>query len=268
SSQRIKALNALLKMGVNHMSSLCHLYEECQRLFDNQAQYSQLEEYQNSVPTRGLPIASQVIFPQIDSILIKLVTPHILSIQRQQMNKSLLYHAARLEVPVSEFNNNELESDILDSNFTEDLNNYPRIPLSTIATNETPLTEEMYNQFNLEYLKQMRSNNMTNSEMSYNISKKTRYSTGFGVLKKALKLAISLNCDELLSILHRFIEDKQKLSTNYSTIDNDNNKDHTNTNQNSDNSDDPIQVTDPLVVRKRGRSFNRLKSSTECDNIV
>ncbi|RIB21652.1 hypothetical protein C2G38_2034221 [Gigaspora rosea] len=132
SSQRIKALNALLKMGVNHMSSLCHLYEECQRLFDNQAQYSQLEEYQNSVPTRGLPIASQVIFPQIDSILIKLVTPHILSIQRQQMNKSLLYHAARLEVPVSEFNNNELESDILDSNFTEDLNNYPRIPLSSL----------------------------------------------------------------------------------------------------------------------------------------
>ncbi|RIB12639.1 hypothetical protein C2G38_2200095 [Gigaspora rosea] len=100
----------------------------------------------------------------------------------------------------------------------------------------------MYNQFNLEYLKQMRSNNMTNSEISYNISKKTKYSTGFGVLKKALNLAISLNYDnELLSILHRFIGDKQKLSTNYSTIDNDNNKDHTNTNQNSDNSDDPIQ---------------------------
>ncbi|RIB04105.1 hypothetical protein C2G38_2048725 [Gigaspora rosea] len=105
--------------------------------------------------------------------------------------------------------------------------------------------------------------------MSYNISKKTRYSTGFGVLKKALNLAISLNCDdELLSILYRFIGNKQKLSTNYSTIDNDNNKDHTNTNQNSDNFDDPIQVTDPLVVRKRGRPSNRLKSSTECDNIV
>ncbi|RIB04106.1 hypothetical protein C2G38_1988879, partial [Gigaspora rosea] len=108
SNQKIEALNALLKIGVNHMSSLCHLHEECQRLFDNQAQYSQLEEYQNSVLTRGLPIASQVIFPQIDSILIKFVTPHILSIQRQQMNESLLYHAARLEVPVSEFNNNEV----------------------------------------------------------------------------------------------------------------------------------------------------------------
>ncbi|CAG8852871.1 24258_t:CDS:2, partial [Gigaspora margarita] len=133
SSQRIEALNALLKMGVDHMSSLCHLHEECQRLFDNQAQYSQLEEYQNSVPTRGLLIASQVIFPQIDSILIKFVTSHILSIQRQQMNELLLYRVARLEV--SEFNNNELESDIPDSNFTEDLNDYPRIPLSSLLEN-------------------------------------------------------------------------------------------------------------------------------------
>ncbi|CAG8830461.1 25184_t:CDS:1, partial [Gigaspora margarita] len=135
-----------------------------------------------------------------------------------------------------------------------------------IATNVMPLPEEIHNQFNLEYLKQMRSNNMMSSEMSYNISKKTRYSTGFGVLKKALNLAISLNCDdELLGILHRFIGDKQKLSTNYSTIDNDNNKDHTNTNQNSDNSDIPIQVTDPP---KRGRPSNWLTSSTECDNTV
>ena len=82
---------------------------------------------------------------------------------------------------------------------------------------------------------------MISSEMLYNISKKTRYSTGFEVLKKALNLSISLNCDdELLGILYRFIGDKPKLSTNYSTIDNDNNKDHTNTNQNSDNSDIPI----------------------------
>ncbi|CAG8749333.1 27974_t:CDS:2, partial [Gigaspora margarita] len=140
----------------------------------------ELKEYQNSVPTRGLLIASQVIFFQIDSILIKFVTPYILSIQRQQMNESLLYRAACLEV--SEFNNNELESNISDSNFTEDLNDYPRIPLSidgtpkctcmfliTIATNVMPLPEEMHNQFNLEYLKQMRSNNIMSSEMLYNI---------------------------------------------------------------------------------------------------
>ncbi|CAG8811398.1 22825_t:CDS:1, partial [Dentiscutata erythropus] len=105
SNQRIEALNTLLKTGVDHISSLCYLYEECQRLFNNQLQYSQLEEYQNSVPTRGLPIASQVIFPQIDSILIKFVTSHILSIQRQQMNELLLYHAVCLEV--LEFSNNE-----------------------------------------------------------------------------------------------------------------------------------------------------------------
>ncbi|CAG8545406.1 27271_t:CDS:2, partial [Racocetra persica] len=282
SSQRIEALNALLKTGVDHTSSLYHLYEKYQRLFDNQSEYSQLEEYQNSIPTRGLPIASQFVIP------------HILSIQRQQINESLLYCAACLEV--SEFNNNKLESDVPDSNFTKDLNDYPRILLSSllenvnyndqqisyvnllssysyislaIATDITTSPEEMHNSFNLEYLKQMRSNNMMSSEMSHNVSKKMRYLTRFGVLKKALNLSISLNCDdELLNILYHFIGNKQKLSTNYSTINNNNNKDHTNTNQNSDNSYIPIQITDPLVVRKREGSSNQLKSSTEYNNII
>ena len=43
-------------------------------------------------------MASQVMFPGIDSILVDFVTPHILSIQRQQMNESLLYRATRLEL--------------------------------------------------------------------------------------------------------------------------------------------------------------------------
>src|ERR1044072_2391710 len=73
SSQRIEALNALLKTGVDHTSSLCQLHEECQKLFDNQSQYAQLAEYQDNIPTRGLPIASQAIFPEIDSILVKFV---------------------------------------------------------------------------------------------------------------------------------------------------------------------------------------------------
>ncbi|CAG8827457.1 17550_t:CDS:2, partial [Racocetra persica] len=111
----------------------------------------------------------------------------------------------------------------------------------------TTSPEEMHNSFNLEYLKQMRSNNMMSSEISHNVSKKMRYSTRFGVLKKALNLSISLNCnDELLNILYHFIGDRQKLSTNYSIINNNNNKDHTNTNQNSDNSYVSIQVTDSL----------------------
>jgi hypothetical protein len=91
SSQRIEALNALLKTGVDHTSSLCQLYEECQRLFDNQSQYAQLNEYQNNVPTQGLPIVSQVMFPGIDSILVDFITPYILSIQRQHSGHTL-YH--------------------------------------------------------------------------------------------------------------------------------------------------------------------------------
>ncbi|CAG8521845.1 6403_t:CDS:2, partial [Racocetra persica] len=229
-------INCLWMCNINKIKS-----SESVKVTSFDSEYSQLKEYQNSVPTRGLPIVSQVIFPQIDSILIKFVISHILSIQRQQMNKSLLYCAVRLEV--SEFNNNKQQISYVDL-----LSSYSYISLA-ITTDITTSPEEMHNSFNLEYLKQMRSNNMMSSEMSHNVSKKMRYLTRFGVLKKALNLSISLNCDdELLNILYYFIEDKQKLSTNYSTINNDNNKDHTNTNQNSDNSYVSIQVTDLLVV--------------------
>ncbi|PKK62700.1 hypothetical protein RhiirC2_789970 [Rhizophagus irregularis] len=60
----------------------------------------------------------------------------------------------------------------------------------------------------------MRANNnvMINLEESHKINKKMRYSTGFGIFKKALNLAIFLNCDdELLGILYQFIDDKQRL---------------------------------------------------------
>jgi rubrerythrin len=137
------------------------------------------------------------------------------------------------------------------------LMNYSYISLKN-ATNTTTSPEEILSKpFNLEYLRQMRADNnaMINLEESHNINKKMRYSTGFGILKKALNLAISLNCDdELLGILHRFIDDKQRLIT-------------TSTNNENPNSEIfSIQVTDPLVVRKRGAPSKRLKSSTESNN--
>ncbi|EXX52202.1 hypothetical protein RirG_255050 [Rhizophagus irregularis DAOM 197198w] len=101
----------------------------------------------------------------------------------------------------------------------------------------------------------MRANNnvMINLEKSNKIDKKMRYSTGFGIFKKALNLAIFLNCDdELLGILYQFIDDKQRLI-------------FTSTNNKNPNSE-IFSITDPLVVRKRGAPFKWLKSSTKSNN--
>ncbi|POG61977.1 uncharacterized protein OCT59_009530 [Rhizophagus irregularis] len=95
----------------------------------------------------------------------------------------------------------------------------------------------------------MRANNnvMINLEKSNKIDKKMRYSTGFGIFKKALNLAIFLNCDdELLGILYQFIDDKQRLI-------------FTSTNNKNPNSE-IFSITDPLVVRKRDENL-RSKSS-------
>ena len=97
------------------------------------------------------------------------------------------------------------------------------------------------------------NNSTIELEIMQNINKKMRYSTGFSMIKKALSLAISLNCDdELMGILHQFIEDKQKLNTNCSS--------------NCTKNEETIQVTDPFVIQKRGASSKRLKSSAECVN--
>ena len=69
--------------------------------------------------------------------------------------------------------------------------------------------------------------------------------------------------DELLGILHRFIDDKQKLSINYLIT---NNNEENSTDAKNHDSHIPIQVSDPFVVRKRGAPSKRLKSSTECNN--
>lgn len=104
------------------------------------------------------------------------------------------------------------------------------------------LSEEISRPFSLEYLRQMRVDNMFSLEETQNINKMTRYSTGFEVLKKALNLSISLDCDdELLDILHRFIEDKQRL--NIINL--------TSTNNESLNSAISVQMSDPFVIRKR-----------------
>ena len=40
STQRIEVMNRLIKEGVNNTSSLCNLYEQIQKLLDNEAKWS------------------------------------------------------------------------------------------------------------------------------------------------------------------------------------------------------------------------------------
>ncbi|CAB4383358.1 unnamed protein product [Rhizophagus irregularis] len=105
----------------------------------------------------------------------------------------------------------------------------------------------------------MRANNnvMINLEESHKINKKMRYSTGFGIFKKALNLAIFLNCDdELLGILYQFIDDKQRLI-------------FTSTNNKNPNSEIfSIQVTDLLVVRKRETHNNSIAINKENKTLI
>ncbi|GBB92335.1 hypothetical protein RclHR1_00020038 [Rhizophagus clarus] len=174
--------------GVNH-TSLCKLHEECQRLFDNQYQYAQLDDYQNNIPTQGLPLSTNDV-PDNNFI--------------EDLNDQL-----RIPSSLEDSNHNDTEEIWQIKGIVIPVTHY--IVLIKDGTHKSTLLEEIFfKPFNFEYLRQMRvDNNTVNLETIYNIDKKIRYSTGFGILKKALNLTISLNCDdELLGILHRFIDEK------------------------------------------------------------
>ncbi|CAB4473727.1 unnamed protein product [Rhizophagus irregularis] len=95
STQRVEVMNRLIKEGTSSISSLCNLHEQIQKLLDNEAQWSRHNAYLQSLPTNQTPSIIEPIFPKIVELMKKYLTPHILSVQQQQILGSLLVYRAK-----------------------------------------------------------------------------------------------------------------------------------------------------------------------------
>ena len=93
STQRVEVMNRLIKEGANSSSSLCNLHDQTQRLLDDEAKWARHNTYLHSLPTNQAPSIIDPIFSNINKLMKRYLTPHILSVQHQQILGSLLYRA-------------------------------------------------------------------------------------------------------------------------------------------------------------------------------
>ncbi|CAB5186867.1 unnamed protein product [Rhizophagus irregularis] len=97
STQRVKSYNALIKKSVGRSTTLYELDTQIQLQLDKEEKFERLEEQINQNPRVGLPNIIERYFKRVDSIIKKYLTPHVLKMQRHQMNESLLYRVKKIE---------------------------------------------------------------------------------------------------------------------------------------------------------------------------
>ncbi|CAB4490355.1 unnamed protein product [Rhizophagus irregularis] len=97
STQRVESYNALIKKSVGRSTTLYELDTQIQLQLDKEEKFERLEEQINQNPKVGLPNIIERYFKRVDSIIKKYLTPHVLKMQRHQMNESLLYRVKKIE---------------------------------------------------------------------------------------------------------------------------------------------------------------------------
>ncbi|CAG8530558.1 24276_t:CDS:2 [Dentiscutata erythropus] len=165
--------------------------------------------------------------------LIKKYLPsYILSVQKQQIEGSLLYRATLIS--------KESAKDIQDQDDQLKLQETVDVLTQFQQNNNV----EMMNDLHL--FKNFRPQCAFTSEIKKQVRREVRYVQGFGKVKKALNLALDLKCeDEFLDMISNFITRKK------SSIE-------------STSNEENLCVLDPLVQKRRGcRPNKRIKSATE-----
>ena len=91
STQHVESINGIIKKLVDRGTLLKELVTAIECELDKESQYIRMNDYYGSNPSVGLPSIYKTIFKELDSVLQANLLPIPLSIQRAQMNQSLLY---------------------------------------------------------------------------------------------------------------------------------------------------------------------------------
>ncbi|CAB4443963.1 unnamed protein product [Rhizophagus irregularis] len=116
STQRVESINGIIKKLVDRGTLLKELVVSIERELDKESQYTRMNDYYGSNPSVGLPSIYKTIFKELDSVLQANLFAIPLSIQRAQMNQSLLYQANLISIDRVEDNDGNF-SDILEHSY-------------------------------------------------------------------------------------------------------------------------------------------------------
>ena len=88
STQSVESFNNIIKTFLNNASTLCDVEEAINKRYEKEMQYCKLVDIKAKYTTIGLPHISSQFFSSIDMIIVKFLTPFILSLQRFQISQS------------------------------------------------------------------------------------------------------------------------------------------------------------------------------------
>ena len=98
SMQRVESINGVIKKLVDRGTLLKELVTAIECELDKESQYTRMNDYYGSNPSVGLPSIYKTIFKELNSVLQANLLPIPLSIQRAQMNQSLLYQGNLISI--------------------------------------------------------------------------------------------------------------------------------------------------------------------------
>ncbi|CAG8588254.1 7994_t:CDS:2 [Cetraspora pellucida] len=224
SMQCVEGINAIIKKEVSHNTTLLNLVDAIQNQLNEEVCYARINKQKNANPIMGLPHIASQYFLTIDSLIQEYLTSHIFSLQRQQLSESFLYDITEL---FFDWDKNFSESEnTMKVGFFED--NYKwrqtdfksllqtlrdlislHLPIKLCKANQLSLSDNNTHAINFGYLAQLRTNNVFTPALKKSISKKSHWSKGYKISKKALNLMICLNCDdEFFQMMEEFISSK------------------------------------------------------------
>jgi hypothetical protein len=103
-TSRVESYNNIIKRELAACSSLCDLRSALDARLKNEAQWNRFFEYRTLSTCMGITSISHEVFPEVDKVMSKYLTPHILSAERIEMAQCLYFVADKAELNTVEVN--------------------------------------------------------------------------------------------------------------------------------------------------------------------
>jgi len=101
-TSRVESLNSVIKRELSANGTLCNLADALDARFEREIQWNRFFEYRTLSTCMGITPISQDLFPEIDKIMSKYLTPQILSAERTEMAQCLYFVPNKVEPNIAE----------------------------------------------------------------------------------------------------------------------------------------------------------------------
>ena len=91
STQSVESFNGIIKRSLNSASTLCDIADTIDKRHQEEIKYCQLIDLKAKFVPIGLPHLSSQFFSSVDTIIVKFLSPLILSLQRFQISQCFTY---------------------------------------------------------------------------------------------------------------------------------------------------------------------------------